>query len=43
MADERDVNTEELENWKPGRQQEAECSFDCSEDDEETDCCACCW
>jgi len=43
MSEERDVDTEKLENWKPGNQQDAECGFDCSEDKEDADCCACCW
>ncbi len=44
MSEERDKETEELENWKPGDGQQGECSLDCAEESgEEVDCCACCW
>ncbi len=43
MADEKEIQSEELDNWKPGDSDQNECSIDCAEDGEDADCCACCW
>jgi hypothetical protein len=39
MAEDRNVRTEDLENWKPASGSEYGCDIDCARDEEENDCC----
>jgi len=39
MAEDRNVRTEDLENWKPASASDDGCGADCSRDEEENDCC----
>ena len=41
MAEDRNVRTEDLENWKPASGSEYGCDIDCARDEEENDCCYC--
>jgi len=41
MTEERNVRTEDLENWKPASGPDDGCDFDCARDEEENDCCYC--
>jgi hypothetical protein len=43
MAEDRNVKTEDLDNWKPANGSEDGCGIDCARDEEENDCCSCCW
>jgi len=43
MSEERDTQTEQLDNWKPGDPSETECGIDCDREEDEHDCCSCCW